>query len=147
VALAGSTRQRLSTRFTAAVFRFRQLRLRRVDDDGLMGFPAAGGGLCHSEQVETKELKRPHWQYNIAAFVIAGAVTLAWLVLWEYVLTPFDRGTYLDHLGGGLGTIAVLWALVRAVPALWKQANHDMTRRGMIILTAVAVLTIVGLSW
>jgi hypothetical protein len=70
----------------------------------------------------------------------------AWLALWEFVLTPFDRGTFLYHLCGGLGIIVVYWALIAAVPALRRQATQEMSTRGMILLTAVSALMMVGWS-
>jgi hypothetical protein len=82
----------------------------------------------------------------LTIWVLGFIAAAAWFPLWEFVLTPFDRGTFLYRVGGGLGLIAVYCAVIRAVPAFWKQVNQEMTTRGMVILTAMSILTVVGVS-
>jgi hypothetical protein len=101
---------------------------------------------CNPESMETAVSQRRRWWHVLAAAVAGLLVAGAWLSLWEFVLTPFEHGTFWYYAGGGLGVIVVGLSLIRAVPFLHKQAAQDLSKRAWVILITVSVLVVLGES-
>lgn len=63
------------------------------------------------------ERQRP---YRFALLGASLVTAFAWLFLWQYVVTPFEKGETLYYLGAGFGLIPLMLLVSLVFPSVWK---------------------------